>query len=559
MTDKSVKHYSRLKVRRELVDCDVWINFSESGKTYEYPHDGLIDELRARNPQLFDSYSWTEGEYNWLGIPIRGKYAWLQEWLSDYRVDFSDEVNYSPTYPNRSTKRSSVADLECESAAYLQSVREWREYWRPANVRYLLIAESHVREEPGDVEQRVTSLEKYGVPDHPESFCRLIYCLGYGEDEILTTSLGYRKNPGTLQFWDIFGALAQLDIDHPLAKQPRRRESTFDERIKWKVDTLERLKDMGIWLIDACPIGLATNGTNKEKIEIVVDEFRWLFSNLVLPQINNDSIERSWIIGKGVDDNIRGLAPALEGFIHQPQSRGSTDYRAEHVNRLVKNIREAITLPMTVSPITTPKIKSETLPPGLYYIGDPSYLSLSEKAFDKTLNETGVFTNEKNQKCAVFSTWVGDGVYLDNYGHSYMVDSARIAAYPIESSDETDSLGNRVEFLEEVDVHSDGDTGIISFGHIDIYTGPYEPDSEGNYVGQSENDKPHGWGIETIDNVKYDGQWRDGLKNGLGTATYPNGAKYVGKHKDGNPWNGIEYDKDGNEVATYSEGIRTEK
>ena len=47
-------------------------------------------------------------------------------------------------------------------------------------------------------------------------------------------------------------------------------------------------------------------------------------------------------------------------------------------------------------------------------------------------------------------------------------------------------------------------------------------------------------------------------KNGQRTYTWSDGRKYVGEWKDGNPWLGIEYDKDGNETAIYLGGIRIE-
>ena len=49
-----------------------------------------------------------------------------------------------------------------------------------------------------------------------------------------------------------------------------------------------------------------------------------------------------------------------------------------------------------------------------------------------------------------------------------------------------------------------------------------------------------------------------GTKNVQGIHTFADGRKYVGEWKDGNPWLGIEYDKDGNETAIYLGGIRVE-
>ena len=44
--------------------------------------------------------------------------------------------------------------------------------------------------------------------------------------------------------------------------------------------------------------------------------------------------------------------------------------------------------------------------------------------------------------------------------------------------------------------------------------------------------------------------------HGQGTFTSPDGDKYVGEWKEGNPWEGTEYDKDGNVIATYSAGVK---
>ena len=131
----------------------------------------------------------------------------------------------------------------------------------------------------------------------------------------------------------------------------------------------------------------------------------------------------------------------------------------------------------------------------------------------------------------------------------------------------------------------------------------------GHYTGESSDGAPHGYGTMTYGGTVYEGQWNTGSKEGQGTETYADGSvyqgdwlgdkidgtmtyadgsvyegswenpsevedaewhgkgtftssdgfKFVGEFRDGNPWNGTEYDKNGNEVATYSEGIRTEK
>ena len=61
-----------------------------------------------------------------------------------------------------------------------------------------------------------------------------------------------------------------------------------------------------------------------------------------------------------------------------------------------------------------------------------------------------------------------------------------------------------------------------------------------------------------IGEAVYAEEWKAGTKNSQGTYTFADGRNYFGEWKDGNPWWGIEYDKDGNETAIYVEGIRTE-
>ena len=61
-----------------------------------------------------------------------------------------------------------------------------------------------------------------------------------------------------------------------------------------------------------------------------------------------------------------------------------------------------------------------------------------------------------------------------------------------------------------------------------------------------------------INEAVYVEEQKVGRTIGQRTYTWSDRRKYVGEWKDGNPWLGIEYDKDGNVTAIYVEGIRTE-
>ena len=67
----------------------------------------------------------------------------------------------------------------------------------------------------------------------------------------------------------------------------------------------------------------------------------------------------------------------------------------------------------------------------------------------------------------------------------------------------------------------------------------------------------HGQDTYTFfDGTKYIGEWKNNLRHGQGTDTFANGPMYVGEWKDGKPCEGIEYNKNRNVIATYSEGVK---
>ena len=55
---------------------------------------------------------------------------------------------------------------------------------------------------------------------------------------------------------------------------------------------------------------------------------------------------------------------------------------------------------------------------------------------------------------------------------------------------------------------------------------------------------------------KYQGQVKDGKPNGLGVLISTNGWKYFGSWKNGEIWNGTEYDNYGNIIYRWVEGKR---
>jgi len=100
--------------------------------------------------------------------------------------------------------------------------------------------------------------------------------------------------------------------------------------------------------------------------------------------------------------------------------------------------------------------------------------------------------------------------------------------------------------------------GILTYSDGDKYEGEWKDGqkngqgtytwSNGNkYVGEFKNGKQHGQGIFTTPSGnKYVGEFKDGKQHGKGTLTSRFEKEYIGEFKEGILWNITEYDKNGN-------------
>lgn len=113
-----------------------------------------------------------------------------------------------------------------------------------------------------------------------------------------------------------------------------------------------------------------------------------------------------------------------------------------------------------------------TMPAGMYYIGDPCYVI---NQWDEFLMPMWSADGKrsfiwKDQKCVVFQTAYGDGVYEDRDGRSYPVDAGIIGAIPYVACDESpEAAGNVFNFKEDWLAETDGET--LRFGSHVISTG----------------------------------------------------------------------------------------
>lgn len=131
----------------------------------------------------------------------------------------------------------------------------------------------------------------------------------------------------------------------------------------------------------------------------------------------------------------------------------------------------------------TTSYKSHIVPAGRYWLGDPCYI-IKDHDWLQFCNGFSFAENSGNTyielddsiKVLAFSTYHGDGCYLDQHGNSYYVDAGLIGLIPWEytekftekDSTEYFSLSNVVEFTEDTLCFTAD--GILTFGNYIIDT-----------------------------------------------------------------------------------------
>ena len=130
-----------------------------------------------------------------------------------------------------------------------------------------------------------------------------------------------------------------------------------------------------------------------------------------------------------------------------------------------------------------------SMPTGRYYIGDLCYV-MSDEEWDEVCSITikdnkcieGEFNLKDGRRFALYGTAWGDGLYNDQYGHSYAVDSGTIGC--ILESDIKENIDDILQLGALIDMNTSFVTsggrgepdweGIIQFGTVMIETSPVE-------------------------------------------------------------------------------------
>ena len=213
-------------------------------------------------------------------------------------------------------------NVPAESFDAIVKVEQHRWFWRPVQPRLVLIAESHVYTTDADLSVRidqsaVAPLFKAGQILPPTEYVGLIYCLGYGENKLLVNRHADFSKRGTWQFWDLFGRIART------GNQPRASAGTsLRARLEWKIGTLNRLKELGVWLLDASAHAIYLGDHLRRSQDCCEALHRQWWEHYGRHVINDHGNPVVWVIGASVCRHLAGLNGfKCSGFIYQPNAR----------------------------------------------------------------------------------------------------------------------------------------------------------------------------------------------------------------------------------------------
>lgn len=205
-------------------------------------------------------------------------------------------------------------------------VEKYRQYWKPAKPKIILLAESHVFTRQEDMHIQIPEIPD--LPEYPKEYVKFVYCLGYGESK-LTTNISHPNRDGTWQFWKILYScntcIRSNEDFKPVMKG--KNGTPFQERLRNKIALLKALKQKGIWLVDASIMALYDAG-NKPKSAIMRKVIRTSWENYTQSVVTDAHPEAIICIGSGVfrvlENDLKRVCDEVYP-IEQPNARLSSE------------------------------------------------------------------------------------------------------------------------------------------------------------------------------------------------------------------------------------------
>jgi hypothetical protein len=227
-------------------------------------------------------------------------------------------------------------DSRIDSFDVVKQVEQYRQFWRPEKTSVVLLAESHVYTDEQDYQMICDqSITHRVIPDYPLRFVRFVYCLGYGESELVTGSRPDGKNSGTPQYWKIFSSCV-ADDENELRFRRVLKSGTpsLTLRLSNKADVLKRMKKRGLWLLDASIVGLYGSGQRRHVVTEKIMTICW--QNFMARMILKSNPKEIIVIGVGVGNILNSQLKRLNvpfTVIPQPQARGDSQWQIENYKK----------------------------------------------------------------------------------------------------------------------------------------------------------------------------------------------------------------------------------
>jgi hypothetical protein len=224
--------------------------------------------------------------------------------------------------------------IKIDSLAVVKQVEAYRQFWKPNLTNVILLAESHVYTDGDDYARELNQsfIQKF-LSNYPSRFVRFVYCLGYGEDLLLTKTRNNRANAGTPQFWKIFCSCVAENPDAPgHYKVLKTGTPYFAERLKNKISILQKMRERGIWLLDSSIVGLYGNEakSNPPACGKIID-ICW--NNYIEHIIKDEKPKYVIVIGKGVEKIIGYKLKVPYEAIDLPSAHIPRQKRIENLRR----------------------------------------------------------------------------------------------------------------------------------------------------------------------------------------------------------------------------------
>jgi hypothetical protein len=216
-----------------------------------------------------------------------------------------------------------------DSLDVVKQVEEYRQFWKPKEIKVVLLAESHVHTIRKDYAVRFKSFVAKEIPDYPLHFVRFVYCLGYGESQLLERAI--QDNRGTWQFWKMFSHC----IREKETKVEKMGTPELLQRLRNKLSVLRKMQQKGVWLLDASIVGLARSRI-KEEPSLCEEIIRTSWDGHVKEVIKESQPKHIIVVGIKVKN---ALLPELQKLnidftpVSAPQDRLSSEEQQENYNK----------------------------------------------------------------------------------------------------------------------------------------------------------------------------------------------------------------------------------